>query len=537
MGLPQSEALTVWKESADTLDHVSLSVSSGYDVVKSGPHIEGTGVFHLVHPDGISTETITMAPSFLAGPNSKLFFESRLGVATPSQVAEVQISTNDGANWSLLWSQPGLGQPGQSTFHRQEIDLVAWAGETLRIRFRYRFSGGGYYPGTSVALGWLIDDIQFGETYLIEPVPYSIGEPTGLEQQNLEFINRARASASAEAIRLRDTDDPDVVSAMNSFNVDKVLLVEQFGELTETVPPLVFNPKLIAAARLHSQDMLDNVFQGHTSSANPPSPNEPYDSMGDRISHQGYDFATAGENVFAYAKSNWHAHAGFNIDWGSGSQGSIGGMQNPPGHRLSIHNGSFREIGIGIIEGTNDSVGPMLVTQNFGTSQSMNTPFITGVAWRDLNGNGEYDPGEGLGGLEVIVEGERFMAVTSTSGGFGIPVFADGTYTVHFQSPDHPDWSGSVQVNGGQNVKVDYLWDTVPFYPVIAPLVTDTTSSGGFTLSVSEAYSLPLLQYSDDLQDWFDLPEITPENMGGNEYQFPLPAPPDGARFYRLAFP
>lgn len=537
--VPQSTTVSVWKESADDLDEVTLSVSAGYDVVVEGPQIEGTGAFHLVHPEGLSTESITLDPSFLVEADSKLFFESRLGTATSDQVAEVWISDNDGASWSLLWSQPGEGQPGQTAFQRREIDLSARAGDTVRLRFQYRFSGGSYYSGTSLSLGWLIDDIQVGDTYVIDPTPYSIGDPTDLEQQNLEFINRARASASAEAIRLRDSDDPDVVSAMNFFEVDKVLLVQQFGDLTETAPPLVLNAKLTAAARLHSQDMLNNEFQGHTSSNNPPPPNEAGDSMGMRLSRQGYDFSTAGENVFAYAESNWHAHAGFNIDWGSGANGSIGGMQDPPGHRLSIHNPDFREIGIGILEGSQGSVGPMLVTQNFGVSQSMDTPFITGVAWEDLNGNGEYDPGEGLSGLEVTVEGERFMAATSGSGGFGVPVFADGTYTVHFQAEGHPDWTTSVEVSGGQNVKVDYRRDTVPFDPVIAPLAGDGSSSEGFTLSVTEAYRVPVLQYSDDLslEDWQDLPEMDPEDLGGQEYRFTLPAAPEGSRFYRLVFP
>lgn len=533
---PQSDPLSVWKESADSLDHVTLSVSSGYSVLVSGPQIEGSGAFHLVHPNDVSTQTITLNPSFAVGADTKLFFESRLGTATASQVAEVQISTNDGASWTLIWSQAGLGQPGQTAFQRQEVALADWEGQTVRIRFRYRFSGGSYFPQTSLNMGWLIDDIQVGEVYEITPVIYSIGEPTGLEQQNLEWINRARQSAPAEAVRLRDTDDPDVVSAMNFFDVDKVLLVEQFGELTETVPPLAWNAQLIAAARLHSLDMLNNSFQGHSSSADPPEPNQPFDTMVDRLSRQGYDYATAGENVYAYAKSNWHAHAGFNIDWGSGSQGSIGGMQNPPGHRLAIHSANFREIGIGILEGSNGPVGPMLVTQNFGTRQSMNTPFITGVAWQDLNENGEYDPGEGLGGIGIRVDGQRFMAVTSSSGGFAIPVFADGSYTVRFQSEDHPDWISVVEVSGGQNVKIDYQRETIPIPTLSAPQ-TAGAPGGAFTLSVTGAFIAPGLQYSDDLDAWHSIMDLSPENLGNQTYQFTLPPPPDGARFYRIVFP
>src|SRR5687768_8674985 len=46
---------------------------------------------------------------------------------------------------------------------------------------------------------------------------YGIGEPTPEEQLYLECINRARANPSAEAIRLRDTTDPDIIAAYRGW--------------------------------------------------------------------------------------------------------------------------------------------------------------------------------------------------------------------------------------------------------------------------------------------------------------------------------
>lgn len=62
-------------------------------------------------------------------------------------------------------------------------------------------------------------------------------------------------------------------------------------------------------------------------------------------------------------------------------------MQNPPGHRLSIHKSTYREIGIGVLNGTNGSVGPQIVTQNLGLSGGI---VVTGVVYLDSNSNSFY---------------------------------------------------------------------------------------------------------------------------------------------------
>ena len=54
-------------------------------------------------------------------------------------------------------------------------------------------------------------------------------------------------------------------------------------------------------------------------------------------------------NVYAYAESVIHTHAGFAIDWGGDPDDpNTTGIQNPPGHRDSMMSGSFREVGIRI---------------------------------------------------------------------------------------------------------------------------------------------------------------------------------------------
>jgi hypothetical protein len=275
------------------------------------------------------------------------------------------------------------------------------------------------------------------------PAPYSIGNPTDEEQLYLELINRARANPAAEAQRLRNVTDPEILSAYTYFAVDLDLMVSQFATLSPA-PPLSMNASLLAAARLHSQDMFTNKFQGHTGS-NGSNP-------GGRISAQGFAWQTYGENVFASAQSVLHGHAGFEVDWGYGP----GGMQSPPGHRQSIHNASFREVGVGLMNGVNGNVGPQLVTQDLATRFN-GAPFVTGVVYHDHNRNGSYDVGEGLGGVRVDVSGASFYAITANSGGYSVPVPGNGAYQLSFSAANLVSTQRTVTVSGNANVKVDYM--------------------------------------------------------------------------------
>ena len=222
------------------------------------------------------------------------------------------------------------------------------------------------------------------------------------------------------------------------------------------------NAQLIAAARLHSGDMFTNQFQGHDGSDG--------SNLGQRVTAQGYNWSSVAENVYSYADSVFQGHAGFNVDWGN-TPGAVGGMQNPPGHRNNIHSALSREVGIGVVDGVNGSVGPQLVTQDFGTRQS-DTPLITGVVYYDFNGNSFYDLGEGIGGVTVDVSGSSYHAVTASSGGYAVPVPGNGNFTVTFTGSGLATNQKQVSVSSLQNLKVDYL-------PVYSPPVVSGPNPAG----------------------------------------------------------
>jgi hypothetical protein len=330
---------------------------------------------------------------------------------------------------------------------------------------------------------------------------YSIGDPTPEEQLYVEMINRARANPVAEGLLLATTTDPEVLSAYDFFNVDLALMQAQFAT-NPPAQPLALNAQLITAARRHSQDMFENSFQGHTGTDG----TQPRD----RVTQSGYSWQSIGENVYASARSVFHGHAGFEVDWGFGP----GGMQTPPGHRNSIHHALFREIGVGVLFGENEpepgssipgsgSVGPQLVTQELATRQGA-TPLITGVVYFDLNGNNFYDLGEGIGGVNVSATGTATQAVTARSGGYALPVPGNGVYTVTFSGANIANFTQLVTVAASQNQKLDFR----PTYTT--PTLSGTTSP---TINNPNAYSISPVPAASAYQ-WRSFQLVTPTVEG-----------------------
>jgi Cysteine-rich secretory protein family len=327
-------------------------------------------------------------------------------------------------------------------------------------------------------------------------VAYSHGDPTVEEQYTLELMNRARANPNAEGIRLVDTPDPDVQSAIGFFSISKSLVKSQFATYPSR-PPLAFHPKLIDCARGHSTDMKNNDFQSHSGSNG--------SSMTNRINGVGYSGWTGiGENVFSYAKNMWHAHAGFNIDWGADNQVTLGHRKNIMNYEGAL----YTEVGVGVMEDNNPAtqVGKYIVTHNFG---ARGDKYVTGVAYKDNNNNGFYDMGEGLAGIKVELSKGNFFATTSTSGGYAIPVTGlTGSVTVTATGAGLGGVVTKTVSLQGQNVKVDITSALPGMVSLITPPHEQTEVSKdisfawykslgatiyNFVLADNEAFDSPIL--------------------------------------------
>ncbi len=139
---------------------VGLSITStgSYDVITTSAKASGSAGFHLAHPT-VATQIVELDRTFLGSTGAQIAFQSRLGWATSDQVARAQVSLDEGATWSDVFTQSGTGGRGESSFSLHGVSLAGLDGRTFRVRFAYTFSGGSYYSGASADVGWSFDDI------------------------------------------------------------------------------------------------------------------------------------------------------------------------------------------------------------------------------------------------------------------------------------------------------------------------------------------------------------------------------------------
>ncbi len=306
-------------------------------------------------------------------------------------------------------------------------------------------------------------------------------DPSPIEQAFMEDINRMRLDPQGElSILLSSTNplrarDPAVQAALDFFNVSGTLLAQQWAEL-EPTHPVAWNEDLIDAALKHTIEMRNADSQSHQ------LPGEP--DLGQRVRNEGYSpLRRATENIYAFAESHIHGHAGFVIDWGEGP----GGIQSPAGHRINYMDDAVDEVGISVIaeNSSTTDVGPLLTTQNFGRRGGY-VAQILGVVYDDNNSNGIYDPGEGFNNMDITVTGTggTFTTQTLTAGGYQLEVPA-GNYEVRVEGSP---LAGQLVVGnvtmGDRNVKVDFEVNSSNQPPLARNDVATTTEDNAVTINV-----------------------------------------------------
>ncbi len=351
-----------------------------------------------------------------------------------------------------------------------------------------------HWPAVFVALV-----VAAGFSPAIAQTQYSIGNPTNEQQYMLELINRARANGGAEAARL----------GLGGLQEGPPSINGESWTIQNSVQPLSWNPLLFNCAQNHATNLnnADQFFLGgspHTFGGMTP---------GERIAAAGYSMAnyngptTASgffpgpENVAEAESQGGGPFVGARLIAGVlNAHDNLFTDQTVPGrgHRNTTMLAFFREIGIGISVGKDNQDNPgqpngqwdsLYIVQNFG-AQTSQTPFVTGVVYQDTNGNGFYDPGEGIGGIRVDVTGTGFFAVTSPSGGYSVPVPGNGSYTVTFSGGTFPATQTNATVANQLNAKADLVAPVSATPTVLANISTrlrvetgDNVLIGGFIVT------------------------------------------------------
>jgi uncharacterized protein YkwD len=241
-------------------------------------------------------------------------------------------------------------------------------------------------------------------------------QPTAAEQLFLEQLNDARANPAAYGA---------------SIGVDLSYIAPS--------QPLAWSPELVQAAQLHSLDMNNQQYFGHTS----PNGQDP----GARMTAAGFVWDTWGESIAAGQTSTADALSALIIDAGIPDLG----------HRNHLLANGFpnnlqMQVGIGVVQ---NGSGPYANYYTIDTARSTDhRAFLTGVVFNDANGNGKYDIGEGLGNVTVTVVGAG-STTTFGSGGYSIQL-NPGTYTVIVSGGTLAAPESQTFTIGTQNVRLNF---------------------------------------------------------------------------------
>ncbi|MBX6312537.1 MAG: secretion protein [Isosphaeraceae bacterium] len=273
--------------------------------------------------------------------------------------------------------------------------------------------------------------------------------PSAQAQYMLERINEFRTDPKAAAEWATTNLDAQTMDNVNFYGVDLKATYDDIAS-TPASQPLAYNDSLAAAAQWQSDDQAQHGVQSHLGSDG-STPNQ-------RMSRAGYSNMISGaENGFAFAQSIDNALEAFLLDWGVADKG----------HRRNLlqkgvaPQDSFRDVGFGITPTSNNGLGPLVITQNFG-SQANEQPYLLGVVYQDnVVPDHFYTPGEGLGGVTITVKnldtGEVQTTQTWDAGGWQIQVAPNHTYQISAQKGDQVIGTPQTVSVGNLNVKVDFV--------------------------------------------------------------------------------
>ena len=281
---------------------------------------------------------------------------------------------------------------------------------------------------------------------------YNSGNPTPDQQLVLEYVNRARANPVAEGQRL----GIDIHEGLEDDAQNGCYGPEYVG----VRPPLAMNPLLLGIAQAHTEDMYNQNYFSHT------DPNGT--TAFQRMSNAGYNYVSAGEDMAAGTGLSATALEDYMmVDSGTPCRP----------HRMNLLDifpyppPAYLEIGVGYYEG---SSGQAFITEDFGTANM--GPFLLGVVYNNADGSNFYEVGKGISGVTITPSSGSYYAVSSSSGGYAIPIGNSGTITVTASGAGFGPVTKTVTLTG-MNIKLDFTTNAQQTSSSSTSIQTSSTST------------------------------------------------------------
>jgi len=341
------------------------------------------------------------------------------------------------------------------------------------------------------------------------------GDPSPAEQATLEWINHTRAdpTGTLNALIAAGPADPvltadfaalapetpaqclaDLQTALALANSNAALYPRSAALSGE---PLAFYPSFearAAALRLSTPAAGAPTFAAGRTSPNyyPPVPllttllaGADQTFSGPNATGGTAQFGPYGGNYAEFTRANLYDPALSARDWmlawldvpGTGSPPPNWLIQGDPLPDLTL--GHTRLAGISIDPSGSDAAF-FRASSEFLTGSDLpfgptGTIFLTGVVYRDQNGNGRYDPGEGIAGVAITAAPGGWGAVSGTAGGYAIPIAVNAGPQV--LTANGGPFTGATQaaIAGTASVKIDWVLPAVaPPLPTQVPVPAPT---------------------------------------------------------------
>jgi len=257
--------------------------------------------------------------------------------------------------------------------------------------------------------------------------------PGGAGAADLDPIAQHQQALLAELNRARW--GPAAWGEAHGINLSRVL----------PQPPLALNPELTGSANFKAGEMAEHDYFAHLSPVTGKWPNQ-------LAIEWGYPL-----------------HSALGVYVNTIESIACGGLDPLPSllashHREHLLEWEHLEIGVGF--GFDPSSSCRYHWAIHTGYRAGSTPVsITGTVFDDLDGDGIMDPGEGLPGVTITVEGVGSV-VTNEGGGYSIAV-PPGRHLISASGPRFRDRSSAVVVVGEFNVGADFISG------VTAPVVRD----------------------------------------------------------------
>ncbi|MCB9880251.1 MAG: hypothetical protein H6834_00550 [Planctomycetes bacterium] len=224
--------------------------------------------------------------------------------------------------------------------------------------------------------------------------------PTAAETETLCWINAFRSDPRAFANYVVSEARPS-----NATGVDWTVFARELAKVA-TAPPVFFEARLATAARAHARYAVEAKEYGHHETSGRPGFTGEWPH--DRARATGYAGDVA-ECSIARGGHPLETIAGYVVDAAVPGTGTHG-MQEGRGHRVCLLKSSWRDVGVGNHEWGRNEQSNVLV---FGVGDD-SFRVSGGVVFDDLDGDGRYDAGEGIGGVHVAIG--RMSTLTSAGG-------------------------------------------------------------------------------------------------------------------------